>query len=85
MTSAAFDVLGIGNAIVDVLSRADDAFLSKHGLVKDPASYAVVEKRIRDCCAELGLQVEAWFDSAITGGDGNREFFIHAKQAGGKA
>ena len=34
MTSAAYDVLGIGNAIVDVLSRADDAFLSKHGLVK---------------------------------------------------
>ena len=34
MTSAAFDVLGIGNAIVDVISRADDAFSSKHGLVK---------------------------------------------------
>lgn len=34
MTSAAFDVLGIGNAIVDILSHTDDAFLSKHGLVK---------------------------------------------------
>ena len=34
MTSAAFDVLGIGNAIVDVLTKADDAFLSQHGLVK---------------------------------------------------
>ena len=34
MTSAAFDVLGIGNAIVDVFSRADDAFLKKHALVK---------------------------------------------------
>jgi sugar/nucleoside kinase (ribokinase family) len=33
MTSA-FDVLGIGNAIVDVISRADDAFLSKHTLTK---------------------------------------------------
>ncbi len=29
MTSAAFDVLGIGNAIVDVITRADDAFLSQ--------------------------------------------------------
>ena len=29
MTSAAYDVLGIGNAIVDVLSRADDAFLEQ--------------------------------------------------------
>lgn len=28
------DVLGIGNAIVDVLARADDAFLVRHGMVK---------------------------------------------------
>ena len=54
--------------------------IGKHGLVKDPASYAVVEQRIRDCCAGLGLQVVAWFDSAITGGDGNREFFVHARK-----
>ena len=33
MTSA-FDVLGIGNAIVDVITRADDAFLAKHDLTK---------------------------------------------------
>jgi sugar/nucleoside kinase (ribokinase family) len=32
--SSAFDVLGIGNAIVDVISRADDAFLQKHTLTK---------------------------------------------------
>ncbi len=56
------------------------AQIGKHGLVKDPASYAVVEQRIRDCCATLGLSVRGWFDSAITGGDGNREFFIHAKK-----
>jgi 23S rRNA (cytidine1920-2'-O)/16S rRNA (cytidine1409-2'-O)-methyltransferase len=56
------------------------AQIGKHGLVKDPASYAVVEQRIRECCAALGLQVLAWFDSAITGGDGNREFFVHAKK-----
>ena len=30
---------------------------------------------------EQGLQVLAWFDSAITGGDGNREFFVHAKKS----
>lgn len=33
MTSA-FDVLGIGNAIVDVITRADDAFLARHALTK---------------------------------------------------
>ncbi|MEI7712972.1 MAG: adenosine kinase, partial [Rhodospirillales bacterium] len=28
------DILGIGNAIVDVVARADDAFLSKHDMHK---------------------------------------------------
>lgn len=28
------DVVGIGNAIVDVIARADEGFLSKHGLLK---------------------------------------------------
>lgn len=30
----AYDVLGIGNAIVDVLAQVDDPFLEKHGLTK---------------------------------------------------
>jgi 23S rRNA (cytidine1920-2'-O)/16S rRNA (cytidine1409-2'-O)-methyltransferase len=52
--------------------------VGKGGIVTDPALYAVVEQRLRDCCAQLGLQVKRWFDSPIAGGDGNREFFIHA-------
>ena len=34
MNSAAIDVVGIGNAIVDVLVQADDGFLATHGLAK---------------------------------------------------
>jgi sugar/nucleoside kinase (ribokinase family) len=34
MTAARFDVLGIGNAIVDIIGRCDDAFLKTHGLNK---------------------------------------------------
>ena len=34
MTDATLDVLGIGNAIVDVLVQADDSFLDAHGLLK---------------------------------------------------
>lgn len=34
MSEAGLDVLGIGNAIVDVLAHGDDDFLAKHGLVK---------------------------------------------------
>ena len=31
---ARFDVVGIGNALVDVIAHAPDAFLADHGLVK---------------------------------------------------
>src|ERR1700721_3406913 len=34
MTSAKYDVLGIGNAIFDVLVQTDDSFLSSHGMTK---------------------------------------------------
>ncbi len=34
MATATLDVVGIGNAIVDVLVQADDAFLTTHGLAK---------------------------------------------------
>jgi sugar/nucleoside kinase (ribokinase family) len=34
MTSAKYDVLGIGNAIFDVLVRTDDGFLDSHGMTK---------------------------------------------------
>ena len=35
MTDVRFDVVGLGNAIVDVLSRADDAFLAEWGILKN--------------------------------------------------
>ena len=34
MTDIKFDVVGIGNAIVDVLSNSEDSFLAKHNLIK---------------------------------------------------
>jgi len=34
MGDAKFDVLGIGNAIVDVIARCDDAFLKQHAMSK---------------------------------------------------
>lgn len=52
--------------------------IGKGGLVTDPALHAVVEQRIRQACEALGLRVLGWHDSAIAGGDGNREFFVHA-------
>jgi sugar/nucleoside kinase (ribokinase family) len=34
MADERFDILGIGNAIVDVVARADDSFLSRHDMRK---------------------------------------------------
>ncbi|HEX6735014.1 MAG TPA: TlyA family RNA methyltransferase [Azonexus sp.] len=50
--------------------------IGKGGIVRDPALYRQVERKFRDCARDLGLTVRAWLDSPITGGDGNREFFI---------
>ena len=52
--------------------------VGKGGIVRDAALYAQVEHRIRVACNALGLQVQAWQDSPIEGGDGNREFFVQA-------
>ena len=54
--------------------------VGKGGIVREEAFYGVVEQRLRDCCDELGLKVQAWFDSPVEGGDGNREFFLHARK-----
>ena len=55
------------------------ADIGKGGLVRDPAALGCVEQRIRGACDAAGLDVIDWFESAIAGGDGNREFFVHAK------
>jgi sugar/nucleoside kinase (ribokinase family) len=57
MTSAAFDVLGIGNAIVDVISRADDAFLGEHKLTKG-SMMLVDEARAQKLYAAMGPGIE---------------------------
>jgi len=62
------------------ISRLPPGQVGKGGIVRDESLYAVVEQRIRDCCAELGLVVQAWLDSPISGGDGNREFFVFARR-----
>ena len=55
--------------------------VGKGGIVRDASLYPVVEQRIRDCCASLGLEVSAWMDSPISGGDGNQEFFVYARRS----
>ena len=57
--------------------------IGKGGLVRNAASYTEVEHKLRAAVAALGLQVIDYFESAIAGGDGNREFFIRAQPDAG--
>jgi 23S rRNA (cytidine1920-2'-O)/16S rRNA (cytidine1409-2'-O)-methyltransferase len=54
--------------------------IGKGGIVKDAAFYPMVEQRIREAAKAQGLQVLDYFASSIEGGDGNREFFVHARK-----
>jgi fructokinase len=49
-----FDVTGIGNAIVDLLARTDDAFLSKHGMPKGAMTLIDADTAIRLTAAMTG-------------------------------
>lgn len=53
--------------------------LARGGIVRDESLYPVVEKTIRKACFEANLNVVDYFGSPITGGDGNREFFVYAQ------
>lgn len=54
------------------------AEISKKGLVKHATAYPHVERRLRKACEKCGLAVVAWRDSPVSGGDGNKEFFLQA-------
>ena len=54
--------------------------IGKGGLVKSATSYARVRERIEQACLDNGLAMQDYFESAITGGDGNREFFVWARR-----
>jgi 23S rRNA (cytidine1920-2'-O)/16S rRNA (cytidine1409-2'-O)-methyltransferase len=59
------------------LSRED---LSKGGLVKDETLFQRVEKLIKSLFEDLNFKVLDYFESSITGTDGNQEFFVYAEK-----
>ena len=62
-SDSALDVVGIGNAIVDVFSRIDDSFLSDHGLVKGSMNL-IDPDRAEWLYGEMGTAVEVSGGSA---------------------
>ena len=57
----------------------DAEALSKAGIVKDPARYSEVQSNIIQACLAQHLTILDYFESPITGTDGNREFFVFAQ------
>jgi sugar/nucleoside kinase (ribokinase family) len=63
MTTAKLDVVGIGNAIVDVISQADDAFIATHAMDKG-AMMLIDETRAESIYEAMGPGIEASGGSA---------------------
>ena len=57
MTAAKYDVLGIGNAIFDVLVQTDEGFLSRHGMTKGGMSL-IDEDRAAAIYGDMGPATE---------------------------
>jgi sugar/nucleoside kinase (ribokinase family) len=53
MTAAKYDVLGIGNAIFDILVQTDEGFLSRHGMTKGGMSL-IDENRATAIYGDMG-------------------------------
>jgi 23S rRNA (cytidine1920-2'-O)/16S rRNA (cytidine1409-2'-O)-methyltransferase len=80
-------------AVLKLLKRHDAAILAlikpqfeagrgeveKRGVVKDPEVHKKVIEGIREFCVNLGLHVVGVCESALTGPEGNREFFIYLR------
>src|ERR1700730_13613624 len=80
MPSARYDVLGLGNAIVDVIARAEEDFLLKQGMRKGTMAL-IDEARAEAIYDAMGPAVEmsgGWAASPIVGlaGLGSRAAFV---------
>ncbi len=71
---------GHGLMLVKPQFELQPADIGKGGLVRSADSYPLVRSRIAEALQSLGLQMLDWFDSPITGGDGNREFFVFVRR-----
>ena len=64
MTTTAYDVVAIGNAIVDILSPADDAFITAEGMTKGSMQLMFSPQEADALYAKMGPGTEASGGSA---------------------
>ena len=63
MTASRYDLLGVGNAIVDVIAKTDDKFLAAHGMTKG-AMTLIDEPRAKAIYDAMGTTTESSGGSA---------------------
>jgi sugar/nucleoside kinase (ribokinase family) len=81
MTDVRYDVVGLGNAIVDVIARADDAFLATHGMSKGGMAL-IDEARALAIYDAMGPAIEVSGGSAANTIAGLASFGARAKFIG---
>src|ERR1700737_4063698 len=81
MTSAKYDVLGIGNAIFDVLVQTDEGFLSRHGMTKGGMAL-IDEARAASIYRDMGPATEMSGGSAANTIVGSAGFGARAAYVG---
>ena len=69
-------------ALVKPQFEAGREEVGKGGIVSDPAVHDAVLARVTSDAAAAGFMRVAMTPSPITGAEGNREFFLHLRQAG---
>ncbi|MBI1339213.1 TlyA family rRNA (cytidine-2'-O)-methyltransferase [bacterium] len=55
--------------------------VGKGGIVRDDAASLAARRALEAFLAEIGWSVLGWTPSPIAGGDGNREWLVHARRA----
>lgn len=77
MSHPRFDVVGLGNAIVDVISAQDDAFLERWGIAKDAMN--LIEAERADALTEVSV------DAVVTSGGSGANTIAGIASLGGNA
>ena len=60
MDDVKFDLLGIGNAMVDVVAQVDNTFLSRHDMLKGTMILVDAAQRRRGVCRDAAGRGEQW-------------------------
>jgi sugar/nucleoside kinase (ribokinase family) len=64
LSQPSHDIVAIGNAIVDVIARADDAFIAQEGLPKGSMQLLFTTEEAEALYAKMGAGIEASGGSA---------------------